>query len=99
MKNKMLFWNCDVFKDGIYDNIFADRNLNELKTRTCFFVGYNNIATASLVMLNVIYHPLYGMNDFVTNKSNLPQDGAPVFPYMGWLAIMWEGYMIANHPI
>ena len=35
----------------------------------------------------VIYHPLYGMNKFVTNKSKLLQDGAQVFPYMGdWLS-------------
>ena len=40
-------------------------------------------------LLKVIYHPLYSMNNFVTNKSKLPQDGAQVFPYMGWLAIMW----------
>ena len=33
--------------------------------------------------LKVIYHPLYSMNNFVTNKSKLPQDGAEVFPYMG----------------
>ena len=39
--------------------------------------------------LKVSYHPLYSMNKFVTNKSKLPQDGAPVFPYMGWLTIMW----------
>ena len=42
-----------------------------------------------LYFLKVIYHPLYSMNKFVTNKSKLPQDGAQVFPYMGWLAIMW----------
>ena len=35
----------------------------------------------------MIYHPLYSMNNFVTNKSKLPQDGAHVFPYMGdWLS-------------
>ena len=34
-------------------------------------------------MLKVIYHPLYSMNNFVTNKSKFPQDGAQVFPYMG----------------
>ena len=33
--------------------------------------------------LNVIYHPLYSMNNFVTNKAKFPQDGAQVFPYMG----------------
>ena len=30
--------------------------------------------------LKVIYHPLYSMNNFVTNKAKLPQDGAQVFP-------------------
>ena len=33
--------------------------------------------------LKVIHHHLYSMNNFVTNKSKLPQDGAQVFPYMG----------------
>ena len=33
-------------------------------------------------VLKVIYHPLYSMNNFVTNKSKLPQDGAQV-PYKG----------------
>ena len=33
--------------------------------------------------LKVIYHPLYSMNNFVTNNSKLPQDGAQVFLYMG----------------
>ena len=37
----------------------------------------------NLFLLKVIYHPLYSMNQFVTNKSKLPQDGAQVFPYMG----------------
>ena len=36
-----------------------------------------------IVQLKLIYHPLYSMNNFVTNKSKLPQDGAQVFPYMG----------------
>ena len=54
--------------------------------------------------LKVIYHPLYSMNNFVTNKSKLPQDGAQVFPYMGCGVIGYhvtlsEGHMIANHPI
>ena len=39
--------------------------------------------------LKVIYHPIYSMNNFVINKSKLPQVGAQVFPYMGWLVIMW----------
>ena len=52
------------------------------------------------LVLKVIYHPLYSMNNFVTNKSKLPQDGAQVFPYMGYMGYMtiWEGHMIANHP-
>ena len=33
--------------------------------------------------LKVIYHPLYDVNNCVTNKSKLSQDGAQVFPYMG----------------
>ena len=41
-----------------------------------------------MIILKVIYHPLYTMNNFVTNKSKLPQYGAQVFPYMGLLAIM-----------
>ena len=39
--------------------------------------------TLTKIVLKVIYHPLYSMNNFVTNKSKLPQDGAQVFPYMG----------------
>ena len=37
--------------------------------------------------LKLIYHPLYSMNKFVTNKSKLSQDGVQVFPYMpDWLS-------------
>ena len=42
-----------------------------------------NPSPAKLSYLKVIYHPLYSMNKFVTNKSKLPQDGAQVFLYMG----------------
>ena len=48
-----------------------------------------DLTFANIDVLKVIYHPLYSMNKFVTNKSELSQDGAQVFPYMGWLAIMW----------
>ena len=51
--------------------------------------GGDEHAESDLDLLKVIYHPLHSMNYFVTNKSKLPQDGAQVFPYMGWLAIMW----------
>ena len=67
---------------------------NHVFVQTLFSPPYN--------MLMVIYHPLYSMNNSVTNESKLPQDGAQVFFYMGWLAIMWpswEGHMIANHSI
>ena len=36
------------------------------------------------------------MNNFVINKSKLPQDGAQVFPYMESLS---DSHMIATHPI
>ena len=49
-----------------------------------------------LSILKVIYHPLYSMNNFVINKSKLPQDGVQVFPYMGWLAIMWPSERVAR---
>ena len=42
-----------------------------------------NALPAKSVNLKVIYHPLYSMNNFVTHKSKLAQDGAQVFPYMG----------------
>ena len=35
----------------------------------------------------------------MTNKSKLPQDGAQVFPYMGWLAIMWPSQRVTWQPI
>ena len=46
------------------------------------------ISTQSSV-LNVIYHPVYSMNNFVTSKSMLPEDGAQLIPYIVWLTIMW----------
>ena len=49
------------------------------------FVGFSQFqfVKTNVDKLKVIYHPLYSMNKFVTNKSKLPQDGAQVFPYMG----------------
>ena len=44
------------------------------------FEGHRSIIIA---ILKVIYHPLYSMNNFVTNKSKLPRDGAQVLLYMG----------------
>ena len=36
-----------------------------------------------LVSQPVYSKVIHSMNNFVTNKSKLPQDGAQVFPYMG----------------
>ena len=38
------------------------------------------------VRLKVIYHPLYSLNNFVTDKSKLPQ----VFSHV----TIWEGHII-----
>ena len=80
----------------------------------------NNLSAASLCgtvylcILKVIYHSLYSMNNFVTNKSKLPRDGAQGLLIWGdWLScdplrgshdsqsphILCEGHMIANHLI
>ena len=38
-------------------------------------------------LASVIYHPLYSMNNFVTKKSKLPQDGHKCFFIWGdWLS-------------
>ena len=47
-----------------------------------------------LVLLKVTYHPVYGMNNFVTNKSKLPQDiwgdWLSCDPHMGhMIALTW----------
>ena len=60
--------------------------LNDIKFDLSKSVALDRYAAEKI--LNVIYHPLYSMNNFVTNKSMLPQDGAQVFPYMRGLAIM-----------
>ena len=72
----------------------------ELTEKSTHNLRYRLVLTHSIAVLKVIYHPLYSMNNFVTDKSKLPQDGAQVFTYLGWLAIMWptENHMIANHP-
>ena len=53
-----------------------DLRLSELTALT------TALDTWSDVVLKVIYHPIYSMNNFVTNKSKLPQV-PQVFPYMG----------------
>ena len=52
-------------------------------------------------VLKVIYHPLHSMNNFVTNKSKLPQYGhKSILILDDWLyhVTLWEGRMIVNHP-
>ena len=51
------------------------------KLRNNWAVSYTERDQACIYHLKVIYHPLYSLNNFVTNKSKLPQDGAQVFPY------------------
>ena len=74
------------------------------------YLMYNPESCTDIMWLKVIYHPLYTMNNFVTNKSKSPQDGAQVFPYMreshdSQSPHIWgdrlscERHMIANHPI
>ena len=67
------------------------RGSETLEERECFYLfsvlrvnAFSfYIAVSCSVFLKVIYHPLYSMNNFVKNKSKLPQDGAQMFPYMG----------------
>ena len=48
--------------------------------------------------LKVIYHPLYSMNKFVTNKV-ATRWGTSVFLYgvIGYHVTLCKGHMIANH--
>ena len=69
-------------RTSVSQNLFHDNN-----NCMCFYSNYltlsNHFFIFCMYKLKVIYHPLYSMNKFVTNKSKLPQDGAQVFPYMG----------------
>ena len=48
--------------------------------------------------LEVTYHLIYGMNNFVTNKSKLPLDGHNCFLILGdWLSCEpCEGYHVTH---
>ena len=59
------------------------------RERAVMRYGSEDIIEENNNFLPKFSHPLYSMNNFMTNKSMLPQDGAQVFPYRGWLAIMW----------
>ena len=54
-----------------------------IRNRLLSLHNYRIRLYAHLENLKVIYHSLYSVNKFVTNKSKLPQDGAQVFPYVG----------------
>ena len=81
-----IFYICEILH---FANLSSSRDSRKLKPpeyyQSCSitFVYYK----LSPFLLKVIYHPLYSINTFVTNKSKLPKDGAQLFPYMGWLAI------------
>ena len=63
-------------------------------------MGFKRVMFILYRDLKVIYHPLYSMNKFVTNKSKLPQDGAQVlYGVIGHHVTLWEGHKIAYHPI
>ena len=53
------------------------------KLGTCTTRSMVNMLVEKNAHLKVTYHPVYSMNNFVTNKSKMPQDGAQLFPYMG----------------
>ena len=67
-----------------------------------FIYLFLELLLMSLLTLKVIYHPLYSMNNFVTNKSKLPQMGHKCFLIWGdWLSCdppISEGHMIAKQP-
>ena len=73
---------------GLLFNITFLRSAKPLQRQICSWCVHH-IQNSFQIALKLIYHPLYSMNNCVKNKSKLPQDGAQVFPYMGWLTIMW----------
>ena len=51
-------------------------------------------------MLKVIYHPLYGMNNYVLIWGDwLSCDPLRLYGVIGYHVTLSEGHMIANHPI
>ena len=62
--------------------IFIKININNRKTRP--YSQFYSLVTSKYVPLKVIYHPLYGMNNYVLIWGDVT---------------LSEGYMIANHPI
>ena len=55
-------------------------------------------------MLKVIYHPLYGMNNYVLIWGDWPSCDPQIANHtihgvIGYHVTLSEGHMIANHPI
>ena len=59
-------------------------------------------------MLKVIYHPLYGMNNYflygvigyhVTLSEGHMIANHPIYEVIGYHVTFSEGHMIANHPV
>ena len=87
------YFNIDRYKCSTWDLFDITMLLNKHNADQLMAIYTNKI---QLDILKVIYHPLYmlySMNNFVTNKSKLPQDGAQLFiPYKGW----WITFNIVN---
>ena len=50
------------------------------------------------MVLKVIYHPLYGMNNYVLIWGDSPYNH-PIYGVIGYHVTLSEGHMLANHPI
>ena len=66
---------------GVVDGLTCSHSSTCILSLTCLLTF--------LFTLKVIYHPLYSMNNFVTNKSKFPQDRAQVFPYCDGLCYFY----------
>ena len=78
--------------EAVYKGTWS--NYPYFATNSGKYIYISDLGPVPLNILKVIYHPIYSMNKFVTIKSKVPQDGAQVFPYMGWLAIMWPSQRV-----
>ena len=80
LKVILLFFFFIALYYSIYDPVYQPwRPTDFIQFKITMYALVNSFR----FILKVIYQTLYSMNNFVTNKSKLPQDGAQVFPYMG----------------
>ena len=54
-------------------------------------------AFSMVYMLKVIYHPLYDMNNYVLIWGDC--QSPPLYRVISYHVTLWEGHVIANHPI